>query len=79
MVSGGHSGGETPVPIPNTEVKPARANGTWGETPWESRSSPEYFSDWTLVYSLNREEAGVLSRPRVNTPTCPDLGAEAHV
>ncbi len=27
---GGYSGGVTPVPIPNTEVKPARADGTWG-------------------------------------------------
>ena len=44
-VSGGHGGGETPVPIPNTAVKPARADGTWGETPWESRSSPEFISD----------------------------------
>src|SRR5665213_4588888 len=43
-VSGGHGGGDTPVPIPNTEVKLARADGTWGETPWESRSPPEYFS-----------------------------------
>ena len=42
QVSGGHSGGVTPVPIPNTEVKPASADGTWGETPWESRSPPEY-------------------------------------
>ncbi len=25
---GGHSGGATPVPIPNTEVKPTSANGT---------------------------------------------------
>ena len=44
-VSGGHSGRVTPVPIPNTEVKPASADGTWGETPWESRSSPEFISD----------------------------------
>ena len=41
-VSGGHSGGETPVPIPNTAVKPARADGTWGEAPWESRSPPGF-------------------------------------
>ena len=41
MISGGHSGGVTPVPIPNTEVKPACADGTWGVAPWESRSSPE--------------------------------------
>ena len=44
-VSGGHSGRVTPVPIPNTEVKPASADGTWGETPRESRSSPEFISD----------------------------------
>src|ERR1019366_4824377 len=44
-VSGDHGGRVTPVPIPNTVVKPACADGTWGETPWESRSLPEYFSD----------------------------------
>jgi hypothetical protein len=37
---GGDSGGGQPVPIPNTEVKPASADGTWGATPWESRSLP---------------------------------------
>src|SRR5947209_8758686 len=42
QVSGGHGGGVTPVPIPNTEVKPASADGTWGETPWESRSPPDF-------------------------------------
>jgi len=41
-VSGGHGGEETPVPIPNTEVKLASADGTWGETPWESRSPPDF-------------------------------------
>ena len=39
-LSGGYSGGEPPVPIPNTEVKPASADGTWGAIPWESRSPP---------------------------------------
>jgi hypothetical protein len=42
-VSGGYSGGETPVPIPNTEVKTASADGTWGEAPWESRTPPDFF------------------------------------
>ena len=42
QVSGGNCGGETPVPIPNTEVKTASADGTWGETPWESRSPPDF-------------------------------------
>ena len=41
-VSGGHSGGVTPVPIPNTEVKTASADGTWRETSWESRSPPDF-------------------------------------
>jgi hypothetical protein len=44
QVSGGHGGGVTPVPIPNTAVKPTCADGTWGEAPWESRSPPEYSS-----------------------------------
>ncbi len=30
----------TPVPIPNTTVKPYRANGTAGEALWESRLLP---------------------------------------
>ena len=32
---------EPPVPIPNTEVKPHSADGTWLETARESRSLPE--------------------------------------
>jgi hypothetical protein len=37
---GDHTAGVTPVPIPNTEVKPRRADCTARETVWESRSSP---------------------------------------
>ena len=33
--------GETPVPIPNTMVKPWTADGTALETVWESRWLPE--------------------------------------
>jgi hypothetical protein len=29
-MSGDDSGGDPPVPIPNTEVKPSSADGTWG-------------------------------------------------
>ena len=43
MVSGGYFGGVTPVPIPNTEVKPSRADGTSRETARESRSLPDLF------------------------------------
>ena len=41
QISGADSGGVPPVPIPNTAVKPASADGTWGESPWESRTPPE--------------------------------------
>ena len=37
---GDHSEGETPVPIPNTEVKPFNADGTAWVTVWESRTLP---------------------------------------
>ena len=37
---GGHTAGVTPVPIPNTEVKPRRADGTARATVWERRSLP---------------------------------------
>ena len=37
---GGYAEGVTPVPIPNTEVKPLWADGTALEAVWESRSPP---------------------------------------
>ena len=40
---GGHRRGETPVPIPNTAVKPSSADGTAWVTMWESRSLPGVF------------------------------------
>src|SRR3982074_3383715 len=42
--AGGHRIRVTPVPIPNTEVKPDSADGTAWETVWESRSLPAVFS-----------------------------------
>ena len=41
--AGGHRIRVTPVPIPNTEVKPHTADGTAWETVWESRSLPALF------------------------------------
>ena len=35
LIPGGYGGGVPPLPIPNREVKPARADGT--AYPWESR------------------------------------------
>ena len=41
-ISGGNSEGDPPVPMPNTEVKPFSADGTWLDTTRESRSSPDF-------------------------------------
>jgi hypothetical protein len=38
--SGDDSEEDTPVPIPNTEVKLFSADGSWGATPCESRTLP---------------------------------------
>ena len=40
-ISGDYSLRDPPVPIPNTEVKPQHADGTWLETARESRTSPD--------------------------------------
>ena len=42
-IPGGHRRRVTPVPIPNTEVKPSTADGTARATAWESRSLPGVF------------------------------------
>ena len=39
--SGGYGERVPPVPIPNTEVKPFSADGTWLETARESRTLPD--------------------------------------
>ena len=44
-ISGDYSLRVPPVPIPNTEVKPQHADGTWLETARESRSSPDSIAD----------------------------------
>ena len=41
QVSGVHSGGVPPVPIPNTAVKPASANDSRTAGSLESRSAPD--------------------------------------
>ena len=47
---------ETPVPIPNTMVKPWTADGTWLVTTWESRWLPFYYE-----YSLDGSDCKVWS------------------
>ena len=39
-LTGAYDNGVPPVPIPNTEVKPIRAEDTWRVTAWENRSVP---------------------------------------
>ena len=41
--SGLISEGATPVPIPNTEVKPFSADGTAWAAVWESRTRPGFY------------------------------------
>ena len=41
MISGDNGWRVPPVPIPNTEVKPPRADGTWLETARETMSLPD--------------------------------------
>src|SRR5688572_21688122 len=49
--SGDFVGRVTPVPIPNTEVKPAGADGTARETAWESRKSPGLYRKPARAFS----------------------------
>jgi hypothetical protein len=48
---GGNGGGVTPVPIPNTVVKPSSADGT-AVFLWESRTLPGFFISRVLLYNL---------------------------
>ena len=43
LIPGNYNEGETPVSIPNTEVKPLSADGTAPGAEWESRSLPGFF------------------------------------
>ena len=42
-LAGGNTEGETPDPIPNSEVKPLRADGSDPARDRESRSPPAFF------------------------------------
>ncbi len=47
IYGGAFTGRATPVPIPNTAVKPSWADGTAVARLWESRSVPPYFFELT--------------------------------
>ena len=59
-IPGDHAGGATPVPIPNTEVKPSRADDTAAARLWESRALPGSFeahgsmNPWALLLLCSR-------------------------
>ncbi len=60
--SGDDSKEETPVPMPNTEVKVFSVDDTWWETARESRTLPEQNPSYThtriLVYSSLAQSVG---------------------
>ena len=49
-ISGNFTGGVTPVPIPNTEVKSTEVDGTVVSRPWESRTLPVYIVKSPIVF-----------------------------
>ena len=49
---GEYSYGGTPSYIPNLEVKPIYADGTWLEAAWESTDLPSYFRGKLVLLSL---------------------------
>ena len=51
-ISGDDGEGVPPVPIPNTEVKPFSADGTWLETIWESRTLPDSMKKGLTPYGV---------------------------
>ena len=66
---GGHSGGGTPLPIPNREVKPVSADGTRRATSRESRSPPIFFESgptgpfsWIYAASTRSFQSGSSTR-----------------
>ena len=64
-ISGDYSLRVPPVPIPNTEVKPQHADGTWLATARESRSSPDSIS----LSSSMAEHSAVNRRVVGSSPT----------
>ena len=51
-ICGDNSEEETPVPIPNTEVKLLSADDTWWETAWESKTLPLIYFKNQLSFKL---------------------------
>jgi hypothetical protein len=59
--SGGCVERVTPVPIPNTEVKPLGADGTARATVWESRKPPGLFTEISdLKFEISKKRKSSL-------------------
>jgi hypothetical protein len=74
MLVGGCSARDTPVPIPNTEVKPRSADGTAGEARWESTSPPTSHPDDPLPVEPVSSQQGVFAFPLPGGRRNPPVG-----
>ena len=70
LMVGGLSVGVTPVPIPNTAVKPHSADGTAGEARWESTTPPAFADRSPRTRSQVRglRRLHLPAQPRTHTP-----------
>ena len=70
-LSGGLSGGETPLPFPNREVKPASADGTRRATSRESRTPPEFLRGSRAGWREPRPISRIFARWRLGAQPWP--------
>lgn len=50
---GAHGARETPVPMPNTAVKPSSGYNTWVIKPWENSTVPNYIKPFLIGRALS--------------------------
>src|SRR5690606_13743900 len=77
-VAGNHRARDTPVPIPNTVVKPRRADGTAGEIRWESTSLPAAHLFERRSWSLSGPRAFFVYRRERRQRTGSGSGTPPH-
>ena len=68
MISGGYGGGDIPVPIPNTAVKPTSADGTWGFLPGRVGRRRDFLKDPHLtvgVFRISIIISGIMPKGRL--------------
>ena len=61
-VSGGYGGGDIPVSIPNSAVKPTSADGTWGSPPGRVGRRRDFLKDPHLTVGVFRIDGSLCSR-----------------